>query len=54
MFQDSPEGQEVFEPEECYDILTHFHTMYITNLPLIHIVTFSVHRLKFLWPFKPK
>ncbi|XP_045459241.1 uncharacterized protein LOC123669694 [Melitaea cinxia] len=52
--EDSPDGQEVFEPEECYDILTHFHTMYLTNLPLIHIVTFSVHRLKFLWPFKPK
>ncbi|CAH2105077.1 unnamed protein product [Euphydryas editha] len=52
--EDSPDGQEVFEPEECYDILTHFHTMYLTNMPLIHIVTFNVHRLKLLWPFKPK
>ncbi|XP_046961937.1 uncharacterized protein LOC124531403 [Vanessa cardui] len=52
--EDSPDGQEVFEPEECYDILSHFHIIYLTNLPLIHILTFRVHRLKLLWPFKPK
>ncbi|KAL0848830.1 hypothetical protein ABMA28_013251 [Loxostege sticticalis] len=52
--EDSPDGQEVFEPEECYDIISHFHTVYITNLPLVHIMTFGAYRLKFLWPFKPK
>ncbi|KOB67838.1 XK-related protein, partial [Operophtera brumata] len=31
---DSPDGQEVFGPEECYDILTHFHAVYLSNLPL--------------------
>ncbi|XP_059047657.1 uncharacterized protein LOC131843077 [Achroia grisella] len=52
--EDSPDGQEVFEPEECYDIITHFHTMYLTNLPLVHILTFGAYRLKLTWPFKPK
>ncbi|XP_063839295.1 uncharacterized protein LOC135088375 [Ostrinia nubilalis] len=52
--EDSPDGQEVFEPDECYDIISHFHTVYIANLPLVHILTFGAHRLKFLWPFKPK
>lgn len=53
-FQDSPDGEEVFEPEECYDIMSHFHTNYISNLPLVHILTFEVHRLKLSWPFKNK
>ncbi|CAH3853578.1 unnamed protein product [Pieris brassicae] len=35
--KDSPDGQVVFEPEECYDIMSHFHTMYMTNLPLVHL-----------------
>ncbi|XP_072937290.1 uncharacterized protein [Epargyreus clarus] len=52
--EDSPDSQEVFEPDECYDILSHFHTVYLTNLPLVHIQTFGAHRLKLLWPFKPK
>ncbi|XP_075991862.1 uncharacterized protein LOC142987171 [Anticarsia gemmatalis] len=52
--KDSPTGQEVFEPEECYDIITHFHTVYLSNLPLIHILTFGAYRLKLLWPYKPK
>lgn len=53
-FQDSPDGEAIFEPDECYDILSHFHTIYIKNLPLIHVLTFGVRRLKFLWPFKRK
>ncbi|KAJ0181562.1 hypothetical protein K1T71_002284 [Dendrolimus kikuchii] len=52
--EDSPDGEEVFEPEECYDIVSHFHTVYLNNLPLIHILTFGAYRLKFSWPFKPK
>ncbi|XP_045761636.1 uncharacterized protein LOC123864918 [Maniola jurtina] len=52
--EDSPDGQEVFEPEECYDIMSHFHTNYLCNLPLVHILSFEVHRLKLLWPFKNK
>ncbi|OWR40703.1 hypothetical protein KGM_201871 [Danaus plexippus plexippus] len=52
--EDSPDGQEVFEPKECYDILSHFHTIYLSNLPLVHILTFGVYRLKLSWPFKPK
>ncbi|XP_050685336.1 uncharacterized protein LOC126979820 [Leptidea sinapis] len=52
--EDSPDGQEVFEPEECFDILTHFHAVYMSNLPLVHILTFGVYRLKLSWPFKPK
>ncbi|XP_037866446.1 uncharacterized protein LOC119628424 [Bombyx mori] len=52
--EDSPDGEAIFEPDECYDILSHFHTMYIKNLPLIHVLTFGVRRLKFLWPFKRK
>ncbi|XP_013192948.2 uncharacterized protein LOC106136836 [Amyelois transitella] len=52
--EDSPDGQEVFEPEECYDILTHFHTLYLSNLPLVHILTFGAFRLKLTWPFKAK
>ncbi|CAK1549582.1 unnamed protein product [Leptosia nina] len=52
--EDSPDGQEVFEPEECYDIVSHFHTVYISNLPLVHLVTFGSYRLKLLWPFKLK
>ncbi|CAG4972691.1 unnamed protein product [Colias eurytheme] len=52
--EDSPDGQEVFDPEECYDIVTHFHTVYLSNLPLIHLLTFGGFRLKLLWPFKPK
>ncbi|CAH0603527.1 unnamed protein product [Chrysodeixis includens] len=52
--EDSPDGEEVFEPEDCYDIISHFHTVYLSNLPLIHIVTFGTHRLKLLWPFKLK
>ncbi|XP_045485716.1 uncharacterized protein LOC123689487 isoform X2 [Pieris rapae] len=51
---DSPDGQEVFEPEECYDILSHFHAMYMKNLPLVHLLTFGSYRLKLLWPFKLK
>ncbi|XP_049867008.1 uncharacterized protein LOC126367505 [Pectinophora gossypiella] len=51
--EDSPDGEEVFEPDECYDIVTHFHTMYITNLPLVHIATFGAHRVKLSWPFMP-
>ncbi|XP_034826651.1 uncharacterized protein [Maniola hyperantus] len=52
--EDSPDGQEVFEPEECYDIMSHFHTNYFCNLTLVHILTFEVHRIKLLWPFKNK
>ncbi|XP_052757815.1 pre-mRNA-splicing factor CWC22 homolog [Galleria mellonella] len=52
--EDPPDGQEVFEPDECYDILTHFHTIYLSNLPLIHILTFGAYRLKITWPYKPK
>ncbi|XP_026737861.1 uncharacterized protein LOC113501067 [Trichoplusia ni] len=52
--EDSPDGEEVFEPEDCYDIISHFHTVYLSNLPLIHIVTFGCHRLKLVWPFKLK
>ncbi|KPI98499.1 PREDICTED: uncharacterized protein LOC106127597 [Papilio xuthus] len=49
--EDSPDGCEVFAPEESYDILTHFHTLYLSNIPLIHILCFGVYRLKFTWPF---
>ncbi|CAB3231514.1 unnamed protein product [Arctia plantaginis] len=52
--EDSPTGQEVFKPEECYDIITHFHTVYLSNLPLIHILTFGAYRLKLVWPFRGK
>ncbi|XP_023942982.2 uncharacterized protein LOC112049357 [Bicyclus anynana] len=52
--EDSPDGQEVFEPEECYDIMSHFHTNYLCNLPLVHILTFEVDRLKIMWPFNMK
>ncbi|XP_053605573.1 uncharacterized protein LOC128672447 [Plodia interpunctella] len=52
--EDSPTGQEVFEPEECYDILSHFHTVYMSNLPLVHILTFGACLLKLTWPFKAK
>ncbi|KAM3959109.1 uncharacterized protein ACR2FA_006789 [Aphomia sociella] len=52
--EDSPDGQEVFEPDECYDILTHFHTVYLSNLPLVHILAFGAYRLKLTWPYKPK
>lgn len=54
VFQDSPDGQEIFGPEESYDILTHFHTIYMNNLPLIHIIIFCAYRLKFTWPYKKK
>ncbi|XP_047041480.1 uncharacterized protein LOC124645674 [Helicoverpa zea] len=50
--EDTPYGEEVFGPEDCYDIVSHFHTVYLTNLPLIHILTFGTPRLKLLWPFK--
>ncbi|XP_063375819.1 uncharacterized protein LOC134663385 [Cydia fagiglandana] len=49
----SPESVEVFQPEESYDILTHFHAAYMSNLPLVHIATFGVTRLRINWPFKP-
>ncbi|KAJ8729725.1 hypothetical protein PYW08_001306 [Mythimna loreyi] len=52
--EDTPDGEEVFGAEECYDIVSHFHTVYLSNLPLVHIVTFGTHRLKLVWPFKPK
>ncbi|XP_047987454.1 uncharacterized protein LOC125227237 isoform X1 [Leguminivora glycinivorella] len=52
--EDSPDGQEVFEPDESYDILTHFHTAYVSNLPLVHIATFGATRLRLSWPFKAK
>ncbi|KAJ2944469.1 hypothetical protein O0L34_g3815 [Tuta absoluta] len=47
----TPDGWDYFDPLECYDIMTHFHTMYISNLPLIHILTFGAHRLKLNWVF---
>ncbi|KAI5636010.1 flagellar c1a complex subunit c1a-32 domain-containing protein [Phthorimaea operculella] len=50
----TPDGSNYFEPLECYDIMTHFHTMYISNLPLIHILTFGTHRLRLNWAFNPK
>ncbi|CAK1603582.1 unnamed protein product [Parnassius mnemosyne] len=50
--EDSPDGCEVFAPDESYDILTHFHTLYMCNIPLIHVLSFGVSRLKFTWPFK--
>ncbi|KAL4720845.1 hypothetical protein ACJJTC_016714 [Scirpophaga incertulas] len=50
--EDSPDGQAVFEPQECYDILSHFHAAYITNLPLVHILTFGVCKVKFLWTIR--
>ncbi|KAJ8726042.1 hypothetical protein PYW07_000740 [Mythimna separata] len=49
---DTPDGEEIFAPEECYDILSHFHTVYLSNLPLVHIVTFGTYRIKLMWPFK--
>lgn len=50
--QDPPDVLEIYDPNESYNILSHFHTIYISNLPLIHILTFGVYRLKFTWPFK--
>ncbi|XP_063358747.1 uncharacterized protein LOC134648195 [Cydia amplana] len=52
--ENSPDGQEVFEPEESYDVLTHFHAAYVSNLPLVHIATFGATRLRLSWPFKRK
>ncbi|XP_063617934.1 uncharacterized protein LOC134790879 [Cydia splendana] len=51
--EDSPESVEAFQPVESYDILTHFHTAYVSNLPLVHIATFGATRLRLNWPFKP-
>ncbi|XP_068621578.1 uncharacterized protein [Battus philenor] len=49
--EDSPDGCEVFEPDESYDILTHFHALYLSNIALIHILCFGVYKLKFTWPY---
>ncbi|XP_050550676.1 uncharacterized protein LOC118273285 [Spodoptera frugiperda] len=50
--EDTPDGEEVFRPQDCYDIITHFHSVYLANMPLIHIITFGTNRLKLIWPFK--
>ncbi|XP_022821092.1 uncharacterized protein LOC111352709 [Spodoptera litura] len=50
--EDTPDGEEVFRAQDCYDIITHFHTVYLSNMPLIHIITFGTNRLKLIWPFK--
>ncbi|XP_011549896.3 uncharacterized protein LOC105381794 isoform X1 [Plutella xylostella] len=50
--EDPPDVLEIYDPNESYNILSHFHTIYISNLPLIHILTFGVYRLRFTWPFK--
>ncbi|CAG2053593.1 unnamed protein product [Timema podura] len=42
-----PKSTEIFTPQECKDALIHFTREYISNLPLVHLITLPTYHVHF-------